>query len=84
MASFKFITSLAARFLIFFQALWYHRRSTAKSIHIRNSSGPKTEPWGTPLITSTQCEQQPLTVTLICLSSKKDDTCCTQMIFVLF
>jgi len=30
--------------------------------YIRNNSGLKTEPWGTPLITSTQCEQLPLTV----------------------
>ena len=45
--------------------------------YVRNCSDPKTEPWGNPTTTSTQCEQLLLTVTFICLSSKKDFIHCS-------
>ena len=34
------------------------------SMYIRNSNGPKTDPWGTPDITGMECDDVPLTTTL--------------------
>ena len=49
--------------------------------YIRDRNGLKTEPWGIPLMTSTQCEQLPLMVTLIFLSSKNAIIYCSQDVF---
>ncbi|CAN0178455.1 unnamed protein product, partial [Bubo scandiacus] len=38
--------------------------SSRSSIKMLNRSGPKTEPWGTPLVTGRQLELTPLTTTL--------------------
>ena len=44
------------------------RSSSISLIYIKNSSGPSTDPWGTPLVTLVHAEALPLMTTLCFLS----------------
>ena len=40
-------------------------------MNITNKTGPRTDPWGIPLVTSSQDDPSPFTITLFFLPSRK-------------